>query len=288
LNGRTEPVLLTNFFRYVKYSYMEQHTNYYPAPAPQQPEEPKKPVPQRAAVNGLAVVGFIALILVGITLAIYAARYVPEAVSQLASAGSALSPKKASTTPATLSVVSGATSIPFSGTSATSTTISSNSLSGNAMPDTMTSSPSPTEIAPAPTATVSKHVGLYGYPDLATSALVTGYLANGTNQSFIPAKVIPAGARAAIQFTIANDGTNATGPWGFIAQLPESQGYVFTSPIEENMNPGGHILFTLGFDQVQIAPGPQVVTVQADPNNQIPETNEGNNSASSAFEVSSY
>jgi hypothetical protein len=266
--------------------YMEQQTNNYApapsaAPAPlKTPDQIKQDKGQRAAVNGLAMVGFLALILIGITLAIYSARYIPQAVSQLASAGSAFSSKNSSSTPASLSVISGGTSIPFSGTSATTTTITS----GNSMTTSGTSVPSTITTAPV----TPQRAALYGLPDLQTSEVVTGYLANGSNDSFVPAHVIPAGARAAVQFTVSNVGTNATGQWGFIAQLPETAGYVFTSPVEENMNPGGHILFTLAFDQVQIAPGPQVVTVQADPNNQILESNEGNNSASAAFEVASY
>ena len=42
----------------------------------------------RAAVYGLAVVGFLALVFIGIMLAIYASRYVPEALTKLASSSS--------------------------------------------------------------------------------------------------------------------------------------------------------------------------------------------------------
>src|SRR4051812_5495620 len=43
------------------------------------------------AVNALAVVGFIALVFVGMTLAIFAARYVPTAVSRIAAGAAFLS-----------------------------------------------------------------------------------------------------------------------------------------------------------------------------------------------------
>jgi hypothetical protein len=119
---------------------------------------------------------------------------------------------------------------------------------------------------------------LYGLPDLSTTIIATGYLATPDTSSFVPASVIPPGARPAVQFSIANVGTNSTGPWGFFAQIPTYNGSSFTSPVEENLNPGDHIVFTLGFTQA--IPGPaQTVTVIADPNNQIDETTKSNNTA---------
>ncbi len=67
-------------------------------------------------------------------------------------------------------------------------------------------------------------------------------------------------------------------------QLVDSDGSTFTSPVEENMNPGDHIVFTLGFNEA--IPGPaQTVTVVADPNDQIDESSKGNNTAAAAMTI---
>jgi hypothetical protein len=126
--------------------------------------------------------------------------------------------------------------------------------------------------------------GLYGLPDLATKIIATGYLAGPDTSSFVPASIIPPGARPAVEFSIANDGTNSTGPWNFLAEIPSKGNQVFTSPTEPSLNPGDHTVFTLGFNEA--IPGPaQTITVIADPNDNIVESNEGNNSASAAVTI---
>ena len=105
-----------------------------------------------------------------------------------------------------------------------------------------------------------------------------------STDSFVPANIIPPGARPAVKFSIANNGTNSTGPWNFIAHIPSINNTVFSSPIEPSLNPGDHTVFTLGFNQA--IPGPaQTITIQVDPNNTVYESNEGNNSASAAVTI---
>jgi hypothetical protein len=243
-----------------------------------------------AAVTALATVGFIALLIIGITLAIYAARYVPAAVSKLAGfTGN-------SNTPSSLNVVSSTTTIPFSDngtiltqttTTVPPTTLTNTSGYGSAPavePSTVpvtTSTYGNTSRAPAPTA--HSHTP-YGLSDLSVTIIATGYLASDSTDSFVPASIIPPGARPAAKFSIANKGTNVTGPWSFLAQIPTFNGSVFNSPVEPSLNPGNHTVFTLGFNQA--IPGPaQTITIVADPNNNISESNEGNNSAAAAVTI---
>ncbi len=246
-----------------------------------------EPKPRRAAVNALATVGFIALLLLGITLAIYAARYIPEATSKLTTN---FNFGTSSTTPPSLTVVSA--------TSTTAEPVSYAITSGNPtggayqttalMPTTQQNrSASQTASAYDGASRVAPihHVAtLHGLPDLSVTILATGYLAGDSTDSFVPASIIPPGARPAVKFSIANNGTNTTGPWNFLAEIPTINHYVFNPPVEQSMAPGDHIVFTMGFNQA--VPGPaQVITVVADPNNLIQESNEGNNSASAAVTV---
>ena len=237
------------------------------------------PLPaKQAAVNALATVGFIALLVLGITLAIYSSRYVPIAISKLTGP---------TTPPSSLAVVPAATSPSNAGTlSATTTTTLTPPLAAVATAPATQSTPTNTAYpaSNANTSATSHANAPYGLPDLSVTIIATGYLAGDATDSFVPANIIPPGARPAIKFSIANDGTNTTGPWNFLAQIPTMTGTVFNSPTEPSLNPGDHTVFTLGFNQA--IPGPaQTMTVVADPNNTIFESDEGNNSAAAAVTI---
>lgn len=230
----------------------------------------KKPVPS-ATLYAFAVVGFISLILIGITLAIYSAQFIPTLVSKLGTGVGT----STSTSSSSLSVVS-ATSTEYTQTVIGIPTNPVNpaaQLPGVVVPPSTNPEPSaPTYHAP------------YGLSDLSTTIIATGYLTGDSTDTFVPARIIPPGARPAVKFSVSNIGTNSTGPWNFLAMIPTISGNVFNSPIEQSLNPGDHIVFTLGFNLA--APGPaQPITVVADPNNQISESNEGNNSAAAAVTI---
>jgi hypothetical protein len=235
---------------------------------------PTDPV-KGAAVNALAVVGFVALLIIGIALAIYSSQYVPAAVSKLANQTGA-----SSNNPNTLSVVA-ASSTP-------SNTDELLTVNTTTLTPPSTTSTTTTSAPASPSSEISQPSthprGLYGLSDLATTIIATGYLAGPSTSSFVPASIVPPGARPAVEFSIANNGTNTTGPWNFIAEIPSKGNQVFTSPTEVSLNPGDHTVFTLGFNQA--IPGQaQTITVVADPNNTITESNEGNNSASAAVTI---
>jgi hypothetical protein len=253
----------------------ETHTTEPVTPA----TEPKK-ASGSAAVEALAIIGFIALLILGIMLALYGARFIPGAVSKIVHTSSTIgspsdSDNATSTQPSYLHVTSTTALQP----SAATTTV------------TLPSSPqhwsAPVTEPSQPIVTHHESTGYkapYGNPDLATTILATGYLTGESTDTFVPAQLIPPGARPAVKFIIANKGTNATGPWNFLAKIPTVTGTVFTSPTEVSMNPGDHVVFTLGFNQA--FPGPaQTITVVADPTNVIYESNEGNNSAAAAVTI---
>jgi hypothetical protein len=230
----------------------------------------------------LAVFGFIALIIIGIALAIYATRFIPGAAHKIITTSSNLNNPSGQTPPSDtgyLHVVSTTATNPIS-TSTTDfnpTPMKSGTWSQPVVPVSQpvkSSTPTPSHTPRAP----------YGLSDLSTTIIDTGYLSGPTNDSFVSAHVIPPGARPAVKFSIANSGTNSTGPWSFLAHIPTLAGTVFNSPVQASMNPGDHVVFTLGFNQA--LPGPsQPITVVADPNNQINESSEANNSASAAVTI---
>ena len=266
---------LTKAFEYVKYSYMTSNVT-----IDQTTHTTTRSPARESAVTALATVGFIALLILGITLAIYSARYIPIALSKLTGTSPAPSSPVlvvSSTTPSTNSgmiVSQTTTTIPQPTPSATSPLIAT-----TAAPKKSSPSPVATHKNTAPTPRAP-----YGLPDLSVSIIATGYLTTESTDSFVPANIIPPGARPAVKFSIANNGTNSTGPWNFIARIPSINNTFFNSPIEPSLNPGDHTVFTLGFNQA--IPGPaQTITIQADSNNTIFESNEGNNSAAAAVTI---
>jgi len=83
-----------------------------------------------------------------------------------------------------------------------------------------------------------------------------------------------------VRFLISNDGGTSTGPWYFTAKLPTSPNYPYTSPAQAPLKAGGKIENMLRFKNA--IPG-GVFSVTVDPVNEVKESDEGNNSASTSI-----
>ncbi len=149
--------------------------------------------PKKPALNGLAIVGFGALLIAGIFLAIYAARYVPETLSRLSSAVILSSdPEENDETPA-------ATTTPSRPATPTATTTP-------AKPTT----PTTPIIGYYPPVVTQTTPNLYGQADLALVNVETGYF---RGNSFVEDDQVPEGRDAGLKFTVRNIGTNAAANW---------------------------------------------------------------------------
>ena len=238
---------------------------------------------RRAAVNGLAVVGFIALLFIGITLAIYAARYLPEGISRLGAANVYFASFFSDEGDNELEVVPGE-SVPFederndedevatSTESVATTTPATPSQPGTPRPATpiVTAVPVP-GTRPAP----------YGKADLSVRLLEVGYLRTSSADSFVKASRVPEDERAAFRFRVTNAGTNNTGTWEFEAILPTSPRYTYNSRAQKSLAPGEYADFTLGYDRAR--DGENRVTIEVDSDKDVDESNERNNEIS--FEI---
>jgi hypothetical protein len=214
-------------------------------------------------------------------LAVYSTRYVPNVVGRMGAAavylGSVFTPAEGPT----LSVIpTASTTIAFgeaassTDTSATETTVPQASKSGTPTAGKQTNQT--VQIGGA-TTTATAPAPLNGLPDLVATINTVGYLATTSAESFIATTSIT-GYRPAVNFTIKNIGTHATGPWTFTANIPTSVGYVYQSQPQQSLAPGDSIDYTLGFDQSN--KGVQVISVTADPDKKVSESNETNNTAS--------
>ncbi|MDB5245426.1 MAG: Peptidase sortase-like protein [Parcubacteria group bacterium] len=242
---------------------------------------------RRAAINSLAVVGFIALIIIGIGLAIYSARYVPIAVSRIGTAAVSLSQvfRPAHTDPALQVVSLASTTLPIENdvpTTTATTTVTFPTATTTPVKTTTAGTPGTTTHTVVTTTTTRP--APYGLSDLSVIVTQVGYLDNGTTDSFIGATSIPYGKTGAVKFTVRNIGTNVSGNWNFRADVPTYPSFSFTSPDQQSLLPGDQIDYTLGFDRGQQGNN-RVITITVDPSNYVSEQNENNNSASGPVTV---
>lgn len=247
---------------------------------------------RETTVNGLAVVGFVALVVLGMWLAVASTRFVPPIVNRIGAAavylGSIFTPAEG---PSLSVVPTASTTIPF-GTEATSTT--STEATTTAATSTVTLPTSPTKpVKPtagqetSSTVQIGGSTGtptLYGYPDLVVNILSVGYLASASADTFVASSTVPSGSRPAVKFSIKNVGTNVAAPWRFSASIPAQTAYVYQSPSQQALNPGDSIEYTLGFDQANKGTD-QMISVTANFDNSITESTTNNNSASTKITI---
>lgn len=240
---------------------------------------------RQAAISGLAIVGFIALIAAGMWLAVYSARFVPGAVSRLGAAAVSLS---SFFNPAESPVSLATTTIPFGNGSAvatstspaTTTTSTPGSSTGTGTPIAGTGSAGSFPIGTGPAMTPVPT----GPADFVVTITTVGHLTTASTDSFVGGTTVPSGKRPAVKFTIKNIGGAYTGTWRFSASIPTKTAYVFKSPVQQSLGAGESIDYVLGFDQASRGTD-KIITVTADPDNTVVESNSGNNSASAKITV---
>ena len=236
---------------------------------------------RQAVINGLAVIGFAALLFAGMALAVYTARYVPVALSNLASAAVYFSSIfiPAGSVP-TLEVVD--TEIPFEEPPLTETptvTIPTTPVAPATpvIPNGGTKTDTTYQIGTSP-------APLSGLSDLVMTITAVGYLASTSTDSFVATTTIPAHSRVAVKFMVENKGTNKTGDWRFSLVIPTESSYLFESPVQQSLNPNDRIEYVLGFDQAKRGVD-QPITASVDFDKKVNESNEDNNGANAKVTV---
>ncbi len=236
-------------------------------------------------VNGLAIVGFTTLIALGISLAVYSSRYVPNTVGGLGAAAVSLSQIFTSAEP-TLTVVpaDSTTLLPFSEMSSTT-----DMQSASAPADTTPKKPA-ARAAGEKTSTAyqigdaTETVPASGLPDLTVSINAIGYLTTTSADSFVASSTVPAGSRPAVNFTIKNIGAGITGAWRFSASIPTQSAYIYQSQSQQSLGSGDSIEYTLGFDQSNKGTD-QMISITANFDHAVGESDTNNNSAATKITV---
>jgi len=239
---------------------------------------------RRAAVNGLAIVGFIVLVIIGMALAVYAARFVPKAVSNIGSAAVYLSSQVFSDEGDTdLVVVPPTETVPFGDDVVVATTTATTTTT--VTPPTPVTNPRPgTQTTVVTTVTGTAPANYSGLPDLVVENVTTGYLNSADTSTFRSSNEVPDGKRGAVKFTIANRGTNISERFDFEVELPTSRSYTYKSKSQQTLRPGERIEYVLGFDQAREG-NDRTITITVDAGRDINESNENNNDRSVTVDI---
>lgn len=244
---------------------------------------------RQAAINALAVVGFITLIGASMMLAVYSTRFVPDVANRIGSAAVYLGSVFTPSPEPSLSVVptpTASTTIAFGEASSTGSTSASSTASkaaaqtgAGAAPATGGKTTNTYQIGGTRTT-----VAPYGLPDLVVTASAVGYLESASADSFVANTTVPSGNRPAVKFTITNIGTNWTGTWRFTASIPTRTTFVYQSEPQQSLAPGDSIDYTLGFDRADTGSG-QTMTITANSDNAVNESNTANNSTNFSLNI---
>lgn len=240
---------------------------------------------RRAAVNALAFVGFIALLIIGIILAIYSARYLPRLSSRLGGAAVSLSSVFHKNDTAQLQVVTATTTLPIEDATTPAETTSTTTTTVETTPTKKPVSTTPGQTTYTTITTTTGPAELYGKSDLTVKITAVGYLTrSGDTDTFVESSSIPSGKNGAVKFTVTNAGTNTTGSWKFEASVPTSPSQTFTSPTQNSLAPGDSIDYVLGFEKGKKGNDRDII-VTVDPKDSIDESNEGNNEDAQAVDI---
>ena len=232
----------------------------------------------KPVLHTLAVVGFVSLVGGGMLLAVYSARFVPKAISGLSTAAVSLSSVFIPNETPTVATEPAATT-----TEATATTVATSSSPTETTAPTTPAKPAAgqetfTVIGGANT---GGSATLSGLPDLIVNIAQVGYYAAGTEAPLIVSNTIPADASGGeVTFIVSNSGSNVVpSGWNFTVSLPSQTDQSYTSPGQPQLLPGERLKFTLGFTHLTSG-ADQVLSVSADMQNTVAESNDNNNAAS--------
>ncbi|HYF28819.1 MAG TPA: CARDB domain-containing protein [Candidatus Paceibacterota bacterium] len=257
------------------------------------------------AVTAFAVVGVIALILLGIGLAVYAVRYLPEAMSGLGEAAVSLS-RNFSGDDADVEVIDqpatprdpgvvvtipigeetpapGASPAPAATPSApaapayTAPAASAPAPFNPTFPQ-LSQTPTTRPVAQAPAAG-------FGSPDLTVEILAVGYVTrDGASSTFREASRVPRGEQGAVRFRLSNRGTNESGRYEYEVRVRNEDNRTDTaSGRAPSLGAGQSVISYAYFDARRS--GDAEIDIEIDSGGDVRESNERNNTDSDDVEV---
>jgi hypothetical protein len=240
---------------------------------------------REAAKSGLAVVGFIALIIFGVALGIYSARFVPTVVNGIGAAavylGQVFTPDTDDEDPGISVVPTASSTIHFG--DATTTPVTPEPQKP-VTPKPTPSTPKPTYPAKPIVEPGYAPVNYYGLPDLALFDVEEGYVTvnpethSSFMTTFVESNTVPSGDYPAIKFTVKNIGTNVSETWRVEMSVP---GKTQSSGELEAMAPGQQATYVMAVNDARNG-SDQEITITIVTDN---ESSTKNNSASETLDI---
>lgn len=242
--------------------------------------------PNRTAMlHALAVVGFIALIVASMWLAVYSTRYVPTVVNRVGAAAVYLGSVFTPTPEPTLSVIPApteSTTISFGETNSTSSTSTSSTVTTQTKP----TQPNWTQGTPVAvtngttTPNTSSLPNYSGLSDLSVAIETVGYEVVVGNNNIVATTTIPARTQIAVKFRVTNVGTNVSGPWTMNISIPSGGTSASQTFSQDSLVPTQPSEYIARFNNISPGTG-YVINVTIDPNRRLTESNVTNNIATS-------
>ena len=241
-----------------------------------------------AAMGTLAVVGFIVLILIGIVLAIWAARYIPLAFNGATN----------STTGNSLTAVPSTTlSFDTSSTVTSTTTATTTDYTVPPAAPAQTAQVGATQYQPTQYQTmaypyyvpgstqVQVPVSNYGLSNLTVKITDIGYL--DRDGRFVSDNSMNSDDELIVKILVTNTGTNSTGNWNIRTIVPTQNDKSFDFDKDEpSLAPGATLPLTLDLTRGKLDVGNnQEVKVTVDANHDVNESNENDNTDTADFDV---
>jgi|CXWL01.1.fsa_nt_gi hypothetical protein len=225
----------------------------------------------KATVNGLAIVGFAALILGGVFLAVYAASYVPQALSRLT--GAVILSNEEPTNPET-QIPAPAPTTP---TVVTPSTDEEDTDDEDVVEPETPRTGGPL-LVPAPPRVTYQPPAYYGLPDLALVNVRAGYMRGST---FVEDNDVPANRDAAVRFIVQNIGTNTVSDFRIKLEIENEDDAIGIGGL---LYPNGTQLFILRITNPE--EGEELdISIDVDYQNRIAEKSESNNDKSVSLDI---
>lgn len=222
---------------------------------------------KHGGINGFVLIGFFALVIAGMLLAIYASRYVPETLARL-SAAVYLSGDKPENTATTTPPKNDEVFVPDVSEPTTDDTDTPE------LPDETGYTP-PRTVTPTYTYTPPRPTGpqLYGSADLSLTNVEAGYVRSGR---YIEDDTVPTNRDMYVRFTVRNSGTNIASGWRVLVEVEGERDAVASGGV---LYPNGTQTFTLRVTNPE--EGRNLTTkIDVDFQNAVNESNERNNDRS--------
>jgi len=226
---------------------------------------------KKATLNGLAIVGFGALIIAGIFLAIYAARYVPETLSRLSSAVILSSDEQQNPEDETPAA-------PVVEETPEEEETPAPPQTGGPQVVTPPVAVSPNPPVYYPPTYYPQQPQLYGLADLVITDLEAGYFRGAT---FVEDDEVPTNRDGAVRFTVRNSGTNVANGWRVEVEVT---GEDTVRGNGGSLMPNGTQTFTLRIEDPREGRDLDI-DIDVDYDDRVNESNERNNTRSVELEV---